>query len=325
LEGLEALGAGDGGDMNTGCAGAEEGLAAGAGSGACGVDVVDEEDVLSCDVALGVFACNGKGTTDVGATLARAEACLTLRGPAAGESMGSELQFELRLPALEAACEGAGEMLRLIESSAPFASAMEGYGHDEQGGREMGNGEYALGEDCAEALGDGLDAVVLEQVEEGAKFVLIEAPCNGEGEGRLGAAAEPAELLRRIGGGTGASGEVFSAAGAEGTGLGLEQVPAGGADGRCGEFSERGGAEAAGRWDQNGRESVERAGGGTSKDANHCAPCRCFGRRMIHKRRMLHAAEDSPHAASRTESARLPYGHEYTSSEAGLQRGRWQV
>lgn len=322
LEGLEALGAGDGGDMHTGCAGAEEGLAAGAGRSAGGVDVVDEEDVSSCDVALGVFACDGKSATDVGTSLARAEACLTLRGPAAGESVGSELQLELRLPAMEAAREGAGEMLCLIESPASFASAMERYGHDEQGWRELGNGENALGEHCAETKGDGLDAVVLEQVEEGSEFVLIEAPCDGEGEGWRGGAAEPAERLRRIGVGTGGDAEVFSAAGAEGFGLGMEKVPAGRADGRGGEFSERGGAEAAGRWDQDRGDSVERASGRTSKDANHCAPCRCFGRRMIHGRRMLHAAEDSPHAASRTESARLPYGHEYTSSEAGLQRGR---
>lgn len=131
-------------------------------------------------------------------------------------------------------------------------------------------------------------------------MVLIEAVGYGESEGWRGEATDAAEELGSVRSGTGFSTEIFSAAGTESAGLGMEPVPAGGADRRGGKFSQRSAAQAARGWKEYRGYGVEGVSGGTSEHANHCAPSRCSGWRMFHQRRMLHAAEDSPRAASRT-------------------------
>lgn len=200
------------------------------------------------------------------------------------------------------------EEFRLIEAAGAPAAAVQRNGHDEQRRGQVGNGEDARGEQCSETPREGLNAAVFEEMKQRAELVLIKAVGYSEREGRFREPADAAQDGKLAGLVGGLEAEVFSAAGTERAGLRAEVAPAGGADGNGGEFSKRSAAEAARRWKQDSRDGIECADGGTSEDANYCAPCRCFGWRMLHQRRMLHAAEDSPRAASRTESARLPYG-----------------
>jgi len=256
---LVTLGAGDGGDVDACCPGTQEGLTAGPGGGAGGVNVVDEQYMMACDGALRLFTGNGKSATHVDAALMGAEPGLAFRGPAALEYPRGELKPHLRLLLPETADEAVGEMLGLIESAAAFAAAMQRDGHDEQGLGKVSNIENALGKQCAEAGSNGFNAVVFKQVDELAELVPVNSPGNSEREGRLGHAANAAERILLAGSGDKIDAEIFSAMGAKGSRLWMEMVPTGRTDGDGGEFSERGAAEAAGRWEQNGGDSFEGA------------------------------------------------------------------
>lgn len=133
----------------------------------------------------------------------------------------------------ETARKTAREKLRLIEAATAPTAAMQGDRHDKQGLGQVSYFEDTGGQQCAKARSDGFDAIVFEQMEKLAEFILIDAPGHGEREGRLGHAADAAECFRSGGSGDEIDAEVLSAAGAERTGLGLEVIPAGSADGGC--------------------------------------------------------------------------------------------
>ena len=179
--------------MDSGSAGADECLAAGAGGGTGGVDVVDEENVAVFDLALSWFAGNEKSATKVVAALFGSESGLAFRSPATTEGPRGELKPYLRPAAAEAAGEGGGEQFGLVESARAFAAAMERDGYDEQRRGQVGDREEAGGEELGEVSGHWLDAVVLEELDECAEMVVVEAVCDGELERRRGEAADAAE------------------------------------------------------------------------------------------------------------------------------------
>ena len=124
-------------------------------------------------------------------------------------------------------------------------------------------GGDGLGEHEAEAVGGGVDAVVLEDVDGGAHAVLVEPEVDGadkRGRGQTAGAALAgldAEGVERI-----------AAAGAGGAGLEGNFSPADGADWRRGELRQGGAAKGAKSGEKGAAKGVQR----TSEHAGHSAP-----------------------------------------------------
>ena len=141
-----------------------------------------------------------------------------------------------------------GEQLGLVEAALACFGAEEGDGGDEgvDGGVELwgeiGDGE---GEQAAEGIGRGTEAVELEEADEVAHLVGVEGEGDGAGEGGRNAAAGGAALGR----GAAAGGEAlafeaegFATGAAEGAwvglGLGPKSGEAGLADGKGADAEE---------------------------------------------------------------------------------------
>ena len=260
------LGAGEGGDKHLAGAGLAEGGGAGAGGGTGGVDVIDEEHIAAGDADR---IRNREGIAQVGAALPGVEAELARGGADAGEETVVRLEAEAGGGAAEMPQGLSGEQLGLVEAALACLAAEERNGGDEGVGGgieewgEIGDGE---GEQTAERLGRGSEAVELEEAEEIAHLAGVEGEGDGAGEGRGTAAARRAEL----GGGAAAGCEAlafkaegFAAGCAERTGmslgLGPESGEAGLADGKGADAEEGGCAKATIAGEEGGDEVVENA------------------------------------------------------------------
>lgn len=271
----------DGGDPDVGGSGAFERGGAGAGGGAGGVDVVDEEDVAAVD-PLGMR--DRKSAAHVGTTLMGGEPRLTVCGALPFEQPCLELQMERGLLAAQGSDGRACQPIGLVEAALAALAPVEGDGDDGEVRGQAGDLADLVGQKDAEALGDGLEAVVFEQVQEAAQGPAINAV--GDGFFKVGGrgAAGAAEGICRIGAGE-VEGEGFAAAEAAGPELGGQAVPAGGADGKEGKTRKREAADAAIGGEEDGGEAVGYEMQGTarrtSEHANHSAPGRHIGRRSF--------------------------------------------
>ena len=267
------LRAGEGGDEDLPGACFTEGRGAGAGGGATGVDIVDEQDIAAGDEGgLG----HGEGAAEVLAALAGVEAELAFGLPGAGEEVMGGTQTKGGMGAAEGVEGVGGEELGLVEAALAGLAAEEGDGGDEGLGGgieewgEIGNG---VGEEMAERPGGQAKGVEFQKANEAAQLALIDAEGDGAGEGGRNAAARGTERAGGVAAGEEAlafKAEGFAADDAErrggvGFGLGAKRAEAELANGEGRGAEKRGGAEPAVGGEEGGEEIVKGAAGCAAK------------------------------------------------------------
>lgn len=285
---------GYGRDADGGGSGAAEGLRAGAGRGAGGVNVVDEQHVA---IGNGCGVRRDERAAEILAPLMRGETGLALGSPMTRENIGSQMQAQIGAAPAEEMDRAAREEFRLVEAALAAFAGIERDGHDDQIGGQIGDGENGIGEERAEALCQRLHAVVFQQVEQSAQLIAVEAPRDGLLERRRRGAAGAAKGV--IGGAFRVREQGFAAAVAKRAGLRGEMIPAGSADGQEGETGEREAADAAIGGEEYGGEAVEGSMRRTSEHADHRAPGRVGGWRDFGRQRNALTAEDAPRSGGR--------------------------
>jgi len=247
--------------------------------------------------------CNGRGArrderaAEILAPLMRGEAGLAFRGAVTPEDIESQVHAQIRAAVAEGTDRMTSDELRLVEAALAALAGKERNGHDDQLSGQIRDGEYRIGEERAQALRQGVHAVVFQQVEQGAQFIAVEAPSDSLLEGRCRRAAGAAERFF--------SGEIrfvrqrLAASVAERARLWGKMIPAGRTDGKKREAAERDAADAAIGGEEHSGKAVECGLRRTSEHANHRAPGRIGRWRDFRRQRKTLTTEDAPRSGGR--------------------------
>jgi len=156
---VDATGASERGNVDSGCPCPAERLRGCACSGAGGEDVVDEQDVFALHCR---WIGNLERAANVLAALARCKSRLAFSGAQAHECGGREREMPAGMRLMQGVDCTLGQDAGLVETTLPVLRAMERHGNDEEAvGHIKGKLRNSACEHGPEAAGSGMDAVVL--------------------------------------------------------------------------------------------------------------------------------------------------------------------
>lgn len=266
---MDAAGTGECGYIDGSGACPYQRLRGGACSGACGEDVIHEQDASPLHRRwIGDLECAANILT----ALARREAGLTLGGAQAHECSWSESQMPAGMRLMKRVDGALGKGACLVEAALFVFGAVEWHGNDKHlSGRIRSELNHGRGEHRAEPARRWMDAVVLQSMDGCAHATVVGTERNGACKRWRGEAASAAELRgndafdwRPV--------KVVPASPADGAVMHRNFSPAGIANWGGRELRQGRTAEGAGGRKEGGTDCVQR----TSKDARNGAPTGCL-------------------------------------------------
>jgi hypothetical protein len=260
------LRAGHGRHPNGRSPGASEHCRAGARGGACRVDVIDQQDVLSRH---GCRPGHKKSAAKIHATLMWRQSRLAFGGSPSFQESGHKTQMESGKIPPENCDHGGGQSFRLVKSPLPAFPAEERNRDHEEVAGQIRNGKQLGSKQRAQRFRQRLDAIVFQQMQQAPQCATVGAVRDGFLEIRWLNAARAAQRLAGL---LRVERQRFATAGAQGIRLDGKIVPAGGADRKKAKTGKMGTADAAIGREEYGTKTVQDSRQGTSEHANHRAP-----------------------------------------------------